>query len=243
MLSRLPNPALKLSCGHGLYGLGAAVAPLVATQFATRVERVTLYYFASMGISTALCACIALTFRGRRAEEIIPLSHQQAMEESEIRRGLTQRTPATSQAPTRRPSFESCGAITPGIGHTSNPLEHPGVLDRLEANRLEEVELQRVGTLPLPSEMPVVEEKKDLWTIIRLRVVQLMAVYLFLYVGVEVGLGAWTTSFLEEIKHGTPASGYAVSGYFAGIGVGRLALIPVTKLVSSLCGRDCQSTG
>ena len=191
-------------------------------------------------ISTALCASNSPHSRGRRAEEVMPVSHLQALEESEVRRGLTQRTPATSQAPTRRPSFESSGAITPGIGH-SQPLEHPGVLDRLEAIRMEEVDLQRVGILPLPCQMPVVQEKKDSWTIIRLRAVQFMAAHLFLYVKVEVGLGAWTTSFLEEVKHGRPASGYAVSAYFAGIGLGARALIPLTRLVSAKCSQDCLS--
>ncbi|CAZ83040.1 unnamed protein product [Tuber melanosporum] len=59
----------------------------------------------------------------------------------------------------------------------------------------------------------------------------LTAIFIFAYQGAEVAIGGWTISFLITARAGDPAEvGYVVSGFWAGITVGRLAL-------SHLCTR------
>ncbi len=65
---------------------------------------------------------------------------------------------------------------------------------------------------------------------LRLRVVWLAALFLMFYVGSEVSLGSWSYSLLTE-ERGRPQllSGWAVSGFWMGLTVGRLALAVLVK--------------
>jgi fucose permease len=52
--------------------------------------------------------------------------------------------------------------------------------------------------------------------------------FLALYVGVEIGVGNWSFTFLtEERGHGLVLAGWAVSGYWTGLTVGRFVLGPM----------------
>ncbi len=60
---------------------------------------------------------------------------------------------------------------------------------------------------------------------LRLRVVWIGALFLLFYVGTEVSLGSWSYTFLTEERHlPTLFSGWAVSGYWFGLTIGRLTL-------------------
>jgi fucose permease len=64
-----------------------------------------------------------------------------------------------------------------------------------------------------------------LFSILRLRVVWLAAAFLLFYVGAEVSMGTWSYSFLTEERHEEALlSGWAVSGFWLGLTIGRLAL-------------------
>ncbi len=60
---------------------------------------------------------------------------------------------------------------------------------------------------------------------LRLRVVWLAAFFLLFYVGSEVSLGNWSYSLLTEVRQQAPVfSGWAVSGYWLGLTIGRFSL-------------------
>lgn len=61
-MSRLPNMMPKMSILHAVYGVGALVCPLVATQFAT-LERWSYHYLCSLG----LALIVRLFFHSRRS--------------------------------------------------------------------------------------------------------------------------------------------------------------------------------
>jgi len=62
-------------------------------------------------------------------------------------------------------------------------------------------------------------------TTLRLPVIWLAALFLLVYVGVEVRLGNWSYSFLLENRHeGTLLAGEIVSGYWLGLTLGRFLL-------------------
>lgn len=48
-----------------------------------------------------------------------------------------------------------------------------------------------------------------------------LSVYILIYVGVEVTIGGWATSFLIDERGGNDSSGYVSSGYFGGLTLGR----------------------
>jgi hypothetical protein len=193
-----------------LYGAGAAISPLVATEFATYVPKITYYYLVSLGIALLLGLIILLVFRGRRAEEIIPLDHQRLMEELEVRRGLT--TASTSATVSRRPSFDEPNPGTTGID-SSIQLQSFSDLERRGS-------ITQPPQIPLP--LPESTGGQAFLDILRYRPVQLMAVYLFIYVsgdssvtesvadpvamqvGVEVGIGGWIVSRLSCLVNGIP---------------------------------------
>ncbi|MEO8971295.1 MAG: MFS transporter, partial [Ktedonobacteraceae bacterium] len=71
-------------------------------------------------------------------------------------------------------------------------------------------------------------ERNVLFSALAMRIVWLGAFFLLFYVGTEVSLGSWSYSFLTEERHGAPLlMGWAVSGYWLGLTLGRLTLARV----------------
>jgi hypothetical protein len=56
---------------HAAYGLGALVAPLVATQFA-QARRWNFHYLTSLAIALSNVLLLAVVFRGRTAHRAYP---------------------------------------------------------------------------------------------------------------------------------------------------------------------------
>ncbi|CDS05374.1 hypothetical protein LRAMOSA07903 [Lichtheimia ramosa] len=74
-----------------------------------------------------------------------------------------------------------------------------------------------------------VEDKNVLWSSIRQRVAHVGAVYLLFYVGIEVTLGNWAYTFLiNERSSDNDAMSHIMSGYWAGLCMGRIALGYIT---------------
>lgn len=65
-IAGLPNGMhAKLMVGHGCYGLGALVAPLVSTQFAQFHKHWSFHYLISLALSLSNVASLIVTFRFR----------------------------------------------------------------------------------------------------------------------------------------------------------------------------------
>ncbi|KAG8818316.1 hypothetical protein FRC17_010878 [Serendipita sp. 399] len=105
----------------------------------------------------------------------------------------------------------------------------------------------------------VAAEKGTLARIFGNMTVQLMALFIFIYMGVEVAIGGtflfyyslllrgdsltrlathslsmglgWTVKFLIDVRGGGPSSGYVSSGFWGGLTVGRIALLWLNKKV------------
>lgn len=69
------------------------------------------------------------------------------------------------------------------------------------------------------------EVNSSLRSVIKNKVVWLMAFTLFLYVGAEVSFGGWITTFMIVVRHGNRHKmGYVTTGFWAGLTVGRMSL-------------------
>ncbi|TFY51343.1 hypothetical protein EVJ58_g10619 [Rhodofomes roseus] len=67
--------------------------------------------------------------------------------------------------------------------------------------------------------------------IFRLRALHLLALFIFIYVGIEVTVGGWIVTYVIDVRAGGPSSGYISSGFFGGLTLGRVALLWVNKAV------------
>ncbi|KAJ7485280.1 major facilitator superfamily domain-containing protein [Mycena latifolia] len=67
--------------------------------------------------------------------------------------------------------------------------------------------------------------------ILSLKTVNLLAIFTLVYVGLEVTIGGWITTYIIDVRGGGPSSGYISSGFFGGMMVGRLALLWLNKKI------------
>ena len=63
------------------------------------------------------------------------------------------------------------------------------------------------------------------------RNVHLMAFFILVYVGVEVTIGSWSVTYVQDKRHGGASAGYISSGFFAGLMLGRILLMWVNRKV------------
>ncbi|KZT11418.1 MFS general substrate transporter [Laetiporus sulphureus 93-53] len=55
--------------------------------------------------------------------------------------------------------------------------------------------------------------------------IHVLAIFCLIYVGVEVSIGGWIVTFIEDKRDGGATAGYISSGFFGGLMLGRIALI------------------
>ncbi|KAG6377546.1 major facilitator superfamily domain-containing protein [Boletus reticuloceps] len=67
--------------------------------------------------------------------------------------------------------------------------------------------------------------------IFALKDVHLLAMFILVYVGVEVTLGGWIVTYVINVRGGGPSSGYISSGFFGGLMMGRVALLWLNRKV------------
>ncbi|KAG9017974.1 hypothetical protein FRB90_012799 [Tulasnella sp. 427] len=56
-----------------------------------------------------------------------------------------------------------------------------------------------------------------------------LSAFILIYVGIEVAIGGWIVTFLINKRGGGPSAGYVSSGFFGGLMLGRLLLLPVNQ--------------
>ncbi|KAF9049577.1 MFS general substrate transporter [Hymenopellis radicata] len=74
-------------------------------------------------------------------------------------------------------------------------------------------------------------EQSEFRKILGNKTVHLLALFILVYVGVEVTIGGWIVTFIIRERHGGKASGYISSGFFGGLMLGRVLLIRVNKKI------------
>lgn len=206
LVARLPNANTKMFLMHAMYGVGATASPLVSTQFVKRVQdRVYLYYAVSLGLAFLTTIALLAVFRLRTEDQVVG------------RRGSITATPVPTDDPAAvAAAVDGENELPLELQRQSNPLnDHP------EAGRMSEA-----STSP---DFKFEDSSAKLKRLLKMPVVWGMCIYILLYVGVEVTIGGWATTFLIAERGGGDSSGYVSSGFFAGLTLGRVILIPVTS--------------
>lgn len=76
------------------------------------------------------------------------------------------------------------------------------------------------------------EAKGKLLKILSSPFVHVVALFTWIYVGVEVTIGGWAVAYLVQVRGAGENAGYTSSGFFAGLTIGRVAQIWVSKKMS-----------
>ncbi|KAJ7665939.1 major facilitator superfamily domain-containing protein, partial [Mycena polygramma] len=67
--------------------------------------------------------------------------------------------------------------------------------------------------------------------VLTMKALHIMALFLFVHVGVGVAIAGWTVSFMVTVRGGGASSGYIAAGFAGGVTLGRIALLWVNKKV------------
>lgn len=104
------------------------------------------------------------------------------------------------------------------------------------ADNQQEVPLQvlPVGETAQEPAQPVahtMSASKKLKKVLGLKIVHVLSLFTMIYVGTEVTVGGWTSTFLIDVRNEESNANLLVSGFWGGIALGRILLIPVTAKI------------
>lgn len=129
----------------------------------------------------------------------------------------------------------SFGTLFKGAGYEE-------ILSSMGVSKQEEIQLQRpqsraedpranAGTTQAEEGSRSSKDENTFALVLKQVHVHTLAAFIFIYVGVEVTIGGWIVTFMINERGGGPSSGYVSSGFFAGLALGRVALLKVTQLL------------
>ncbi|KAJ7080965.1 MFS general substrate transporter [Mycena belliarum] len=74
-------------------------------------------------------------------------------------------------------------------------------------------------------------EHSQLRQILSIKALHLMALFLFVHIGVSIAITGWTVSYMVTVRGGGASAGYISAGYAGGAVLGRIVLIWVNKKI------------
>lgn len=216
LASRLPRHASTIMfLLHAMYGLGATVAPLVSTQFVKSMDQHVYYYYCvSLGLAFFTMSCLIVVF-GLRTEDQILGPRGEEPEPKESVTIVSESTPTGDTIPMRTALAEAPTQATDATDVSA--VERDVVVSDVS----EKTPQDKHGANPTSN--------NKMKLLLRTPSVYMMCFFMLFYVGVEVAIGGWATSFIIDERGGDDSAGYVTSGYFGGITIGRVILIPVTR--------------
>ncbi|GAA6011802.1 hypothetical protein JCM10207_004249 [Rhodosporidiobolus poonsookiae] len=203
-LAAQPKSEIKLSVGMAAYGLGGAVCPLAATAFASSGILFARFWSISLGLALANTAFLAYSFQfSYRFDTDEPAPPSASLH----RAGEIEMLPQTGPSPA--PTIDEQSSVE-GKATATNPSP---------------VELPNLQTeLPTTRASP---QGGSLREALSNRTTVFCSLFVFLYVGAEVSMGGWIVTFMTENRDGGPDAGYIASGFWLGLMLGRILLIPL----------------
>ncbi|KAF8805637.1 MFS general substrate transporter [Phlegmacium glaucopus] len=93
--------------------------------------------------------------------------------------------------------------------------------------------LQQAGET-MPNKTEEIQHDNKFGQLMKYKSVHFLALFLVVYIGVEVTIGGWIVTFLMIVRGGGPSSGYVSTGFFGGLTLGRVILVEVTKKIGSI---------
>ncbi|BEI90929.1 uncharacterized protein CcaverHIS019_0309990 [Cutaneotrichosporon cavernicola] len=202
LVTRLPNADTKMSIVQACFSLGGTVSPFISTAFAQHVEAAYRYFFVAMGVAIVAAGIMLWAFEGKTEEQLTALLPKDA----DVRREKKERKEREKENGEAKGHQERVPSI---VLNEAAPLP-PADAEIFYVPDSSGTKMLRIFSTPS---------------------VYALIIWAFLYVGVEVSISGWLTSFLINERGASAAAGYAVTGFWGGMSVGRIVLIPVTKKI------------
>lgn len=213
-ISQRPKANVRLGVAHTLYGIGALSSPLAAIPFLHEGRKgIAFQYFfcVSLGLATVVLTLVTVAFRLSRDELVQgpadPVNPDNAIE--------LQPRAASMVSDVDEKGTPSMTAPKPGATENDGPMASTS---QALGNELH----------PMPAPTNTSKGLYKLKAVVKQPKVQLLALFTGCYVGTEVTIGGWSSTFLIEVRHEETNANALVSGFWAGIAAGRILLIPVT---------------
>ena len=206
-ISQRPNANVRLGFTHFLYGVGALSSPLAAIPFLHegKQQGIAFQYFfcVSLGLAMVVLTLVSVAFRLARDE------HVQGPDEANGE--VIEMQPQSTEGKAKP-------AMTPTVQHgDTTALE---VMPTTTGMGME--------AHPIPAQTDSRSGFYKLGAVVRQAKVLLLAFFTLVYVGTEVTVGGWSSTFLLEVRNTSTSANAIVSGFWAGIAFGRILLIPAT---------------
>lgn len=212
-ISQRPRADVRLGVAHFLYGVGALSSPLAAIPFLHEGRKgIAFQYFfcVSLGLVAVVLTLVTVAFRLQRDAHVEGPEHETEIELQQTR---------ASGAKQEDKNME--GAIHTDADGAMNLMP---TTSRAYGGHSE---LHPIA-MPTPTTTNARSGFHKLKAVIRQKKVVLLALFTFCYVGTEVTVGGWSSTFLLEVRNQSTSANAIVSGFWAGIAFGRILLIPVT---------------
>ncbi|KAF8805063.1 hypothetical protein BYT27DRAFT_7193599 [Phlegmacium glaucopus] len=81
----------------------------------------------------------------------------------------------------------------------------------------------------VPNKTEEIQHDNKFGQLMKYKSVHFLALFLVVYIGVEVMIGGWIVTFPMIVRGGGPSSGYVSTSFFGGLTLGRVILVEVTK--------------
>lgn len=203
--TRLNDLSKYLSFYHGCYGLGATIAPLVATAMVNAGIEWHFFYFISLGIMVFNGVNFYVSFEGAD-EDLKQWDTDEPNEDLE--------------------SDISCNSQTEPVDSQLQHDDAIGLQEFAKARLNTPTNSKKNNQGPHTTDMLLALQNYKTW---------LLALFVLFYQGAEVSLAGWVVTFLLDYRHGNASSvGYVASGFWGGLTVGRLLLTrPLYKLLGA----------
>lgn len=228
-ISQRPKADVRLGFTHFLYGVGALSSPLAAIPFLHQGRKgIAFQYFfvVSLALAMVVLALVTVAFRLQRDQHVEGPSDANVSDTSiELQPAMP--TPSDSKA--NRSQAES----TPAASSISIPLDFVPTTSKAfgGGQELHPITAPSPASASASASASTTDTRSafhKLKAVVRQQKVILLSLFTFIYVGTEVTVGGWSSTFLLEVRNGLASANAIVSGFWAGIAFGRILLIPVT---------------
>ncbi|CED82408.1 urease accessory protein [Phaffia rhodozyma] len=81
------------------------------------------------------------------------------------------------------------------------------------------------------AEEGIINREVTLHDVLKIKMVHMYALFTLIYVGIEVTIGGWITTYIKTIRGGGDSSGYVSTGFFLGLTLGRVVFIPLNRKI------------
>lgn len=247
-ISGRPRPALRLGFLHFAYGIGAFLSPLAAAPFNGHHIRFSYFYIIALGLAALNTAGLTAAFKLKRE------THEERNKDSVAERtGEWREGAAATTAISSRHGIEDGTAAdvielrTMRTSRDNDALSLQSKTSRRPSQP--ETPGEIVPTLPPSAPHEYSSTRAKFLAVLKQPRAHIFALFTLCYVGTEVSIGGWTSTYLLSRHHASGASiDYSagetvggdlsrsqatllVSGFWGGIAVGRIMLLPVTSWI------------